>query len=478
MGTMGDALATYTTQSEMSSFFIDKLSRISPLSYDCVGDGTTDDTEKFNDTIAIAPTHSIIDLCGKSYLIAGLDISNKTHLRITNGKLILFGTGAYGFKLVGTCDRIEIDHVEIQGDGVLASSHSGISNASGQTLTNIKITDNYIHDIVLGISVNANLSGQIQNIQIKDNTVENIFGVDASQGYGIHISQGDLTNPVNGEISGNHIINAYRHSIYVARGIGYVVRNNRIKDHRKNASDQSSVRAAINVSRSQDVVVDGNILMNTYTCGIMIDSEAGFPGKNILISNNKINIHQATTNIALAVGYLSPSTKDAIEGVQVIGNTMDSVLILYYGKKLTVCANHIFYPTSYAMQFTAIEEAVGGNAYSDDWHIIGNYLYGTSAFRFNDFAKTSVKARIEWNQLTISGPTFNTAYVITNTNIIVNGHGIDGATGLVVKSDVINKLGVGNSATGSTLGSVVKKIEVFDASGTSLGFLPVYNAIT
>lgn len=40
------------------------------------------------------------------------------------------------------------------------------------------------------------------------------------------------------------------------------------------------------------------------------------------------------------------------------------------------------------------------------------------------------------------------------------------------------KLGVGNSATGSTLGSVVKKIEVFNASGTSLGFVPVYNTIT
>lgn len=39
-------------------------------------------------------------------------------------------------------------------------------------------------------------------------------------------------------------------------------------------------------------------------------------------------------------------------------------------------------------------------------------------------------------------------------------------------------LGVGNSAAGSTLGTVTKKIEFFDASGTSLGFVPVYDAIT
>lgn len=39
-------------------------------------------------------------------------------------------------------------------------------------------------------------------------------------------------------------------------------------------------------------------------------------------------------------------------------------------------------------------------------------------------------------------------------------------------------LGVGNSASATTLGSVTKKMEVFDASGTSLGFVPIYNSIT
>lgn len=39
-------------------------------------------------------------------------------------------------------------------------------------------------------------------------------------------------------------------------------------------------------------------------------------------------------------------------------------------------------------------------------------------------------------------------------------------------------LGVGNSAAATTPGNVVKKIEVFDASGNSLGFLAVYDGIT
>jgi hypothetical protein len=39
-------------------------------------------------------------------------------------------------------------------------------------------------------------------------------------------------------------------------------------------------------------------------------------------------------------------------------------------------------------------------------------------------------------------------------------------------------LGVGNSAAATSLGSVTRKMEVFDASGASLGFVPLYDAIT
>jgi hypothetical protein len=39
-------------------------------------------------------------------------------------------------------------------------------------------------------------------------------------------------------------------------------------------------------------------------------------------------------------------------------------------------------------------------------------------------------------------------------------------------------IGVGNSAAATTPGAVVKKIQVFDATGASIGFLPVYSSIT
>lgn len=39
-------------------------------------------------------------------------------------------------------------------------------------------------------------------------------------------------------------------------------------------------------------------------------------------------------------------------------------------------------------------------------------------------------------------------------------------------------LGVGNSVAATTPGSVVASIEIFDASGASLGFIPVYDSIS
>ena len=39
-------------------------------------------------------------------------------------------------------------------------------------------------------------------------------------------------------------------------------------------------------------------------------------------------------------------------------------------------------------------------------------------------------------------------------------------------------LGVGNSSSASSPGNVIKKMEIFDANGNSLGFIPIYDAIT
>lgn len=42
----------------------------------------------------------------------------------------------------------------------------------------------------------------------------------------------------------------------------------------------------------------------------------------------------------------------------------------------------------------------------------------------------------------------------------------------------LNNAGLGTAASATTLGSVAKKLEVFDQNGQSLGYIALYDAIT
>ena len=53
-----------------------------------------------------------------------------------------------------------------------------------------------------------------------------------------------------------------------------------------------------------------------------------------------------------------------------------------------------------------------------------------------------------------------------------------GNDGIVTQFDAINLDSLQNPVAAATLGTVTRKIEVFDATGSSLGFVPVYGSIT
>ncbi|HEU4557843.1 MAG TPA: hypothetical protein VFS20_08330, partial [Longimicrobium sp.] len=94
-----------------------------------------------------------------------------------------------------------------------------------------------------------------------------------------------------------------------------------------------------------------------------------------------------------------------------------------------------------------------------------------------------VRVRNPWGNSIIGGNVMITWRNLANVVVsapVVTGNVIVASDGVSVAGVRLTggKLGVGNSAAGSTLGAVVKKIEVFDAAGASLGFVPVYNSIT
>jgi hypothetical protein len=78
---------------------------------------------------------------------------------------------------------------------------------------------------------------------------------------------------------------------------------------------------------------------------------------------------------------------------------------------------------------------------------------------------------------------FNGNLVLSDQNLASVSITSGNRTGNVVKAaDGLEedgpKLGLGTTAAATTPGSVVRKVEVFDRSGASLGFVPIYNTIT
>lgn len=91
-------------------------------------------------------------------------------------------------------------------------------------------------------------------------------------------------------------------------------------------------------------------------------------------------------------------------------------------------------------------------------------IYNKGSFNILSLASGD---KIEWRDATDASGFGDTALYRNNLNEIkTNGKFITGS------------LGVSNAANASTPGNLVKKIEIFDANGTSLGFIPVYDAIS
>ena len=101
---------------------------------------------------------------------------------------------------------------------------------------------------------------------------------------------------------------------------------------------------------------------------------------------------------------------------------------------------------------------------------IAQYLLGA----IND---TSTKPTITWGG-SIDNSSSGTGIYGTASTIKLAIAGSDAATINSSGLRLIGSLGVGNSAAATTPGTVVKKIEVFDATGVSLGFIAVYDAIS
>jgi hypothetical protein len=123
--------------------------RISPLDYQCVGDGVADDTANFALCMAQVPAYGTLDLLGKTYSITAPPARPAVGVMVRNGRIKLNNpTAVYLYGLVAN-DNCVFDSIYFLGSGAIGTTAgvaftASVGNAVAGTLT-VGITNgNYI----------------------------------------------------------------------------------------------------------------------------------------------------------------------------------------------------------------------------------------------------------------------------------------------------------------------------------------------
>lgn len=120
-----------------------------------------------------------------------------------------------------------------------------------------------------------------------------------------------------------------------------------------------------------------------------------------------------------------------------------------------------------------------------------NNASGTSALQNNTSGSNNTAngynaglAIVAGNQNTLLGSGADASGDLTNSMALGAGAIAPASNTVMIGNTSVTKvltsgaLGVGNTAAATTPGSVVRKMEIFDASGSSLGFIAIYSSIT
>jgi hypothetical protein len=462
------------------------------------GDGITDDTASIQSALNAINNGTLIFPPG-TYKVGNLVIQNKTNVKIIGygATLQLQGTASsgnnIGLQLVGTIDTVTIEGLTIIGSGVVGDAHAGIYSNSGQTLKNVRTLYNTIKNVIIGITYNADTGGNIDGGIIEGNNIVNIVGTNPGQGYGIHHSNGNGT-PSNLLIIGNRIDQAQRHSIYQARGSAVIIADNRISNHRQSIAT-GDVRPAINISRSQNITVQGNIVENFYDSAFYIDVDTNAPCSNIVVNGNQF-INPKNAVIPVWIGYLQTISSVFNEEIIFTNNLVYinainiSCMDVSYGKRILI-KNNIFTllnntASINALTFDALNESGGSTNYSDYWEISENMIYSNStnvfsAFRFNTgFISGGVNAQFRNNRVIGTTTTFDQSATISNPNITVTGQPTNGLSftgGVTMKPNLLNgptQTTIGSAGSAAALPSAPVGYLQTTINGT-LYAIPYYN---
>jgi hypothetical protein len=350
--------------------------------------------------------------------------------------LSLQGDNASAITYNGTVDDLAIEGLNVVGDSISARQQ-GFWNPSGQTLNNIRIRNNRISRVILGISLNADLGGSVTGSLIEGNTVTDVFGTVSGSGYGIHHSS-PVTISSGLRILNNTIERAGRHSIYQGRGRDVTISGNVIKDH-KLGLGSGTLRAAVSISRSINVVFTGNTILNATDGAIAVDTDGFAPCSNITLTGNLIDtIHSF---YAVSFGSQRPDLDGFCQDIifnrnriahdaAVDPNFGGALHQIFSGKRIQVLENDLSLTNSVyrsaAFQIRGSSEGSGTAIYTDQLTYADNKITLTSAggpthgWEFYSTAATSsIAAGFYRNSVNVSSDVFMMDVRQTNRNITV-----------------------------------------------------------
>jgi len=236
----------------------------------------------------------------------------------------------------------EGEHIEIFGfvdavlatfplsGGVFADGHFFVNLASSANIGTLIIRDNAVTGGRVGITASFENSRTLRNrCEIYRNTFSGQNGGTAGTGYGIqYANENDIGEAY---IARNTVKEAGRHCFYLARNLGggqISFEYNKAINHRENAPTKGSeVRAAITITRCQNVKGIGNQVDGFYDSALFIAEEGEGAGelsaKDITLYATSIKTPKNST-AAIYSGFITPSVASFTENVTLDGINFES----------------------------------------------------------------------------------------------------------------------------------------------------------
>ena len=443
-------------------------------------DGETPDQAAINALIQSVPDGAtVLFTPGANYAInAPIFITQRAGITVDGAGATLtlkpssISGGYSAITPVGASRGLTIRGFTAVGNGTVSDGLKFFGSGSGVNISDLRVVDNTISGMVNGVSLNADLGGVIDGAIVSGNTIIGCVGTAAGQGYGIHHATGDYSRKSNVRIIGNTLVDCARHAIYNAKGRGVVIAGNIIRDHRRTAIANGATTTympAVNVCRSWDVAVTGNVVTDSYGGALLVGGVGdGQYSRNYVVTGNVFS-GEMDTQPLVRIGQTAPDVDSFPSGVLLADNIIDggqmsggTLVYVDSGKNVRITGNQFRMENATApatvLRCAGTKESSGTATYSDALLVAGNgFMTGGSAVvtpvRLSGTETTTIRMTFRDNTLTPSGSAgtyfFACSTSITNPNITVSRQsqaGISLAAGTVLAAEQMGDVQVGRFA--------------------------------